>query len=223
MYGSSLSFAIVRAVRPMLRESLNVSTCGPPHCLRAASALVGVAASAAAAARSRRGTRAGHHARLRGLVSERRRHVHAAHRLLQSQRSSRRSTSRSARTTGSSPAVPIRGSRRTSCRAGSGACSPSRCRRTSATSASPGRSSPTARPTSIPVGVIKGYQVEPFQEAAQKNEPPRLQFDPKGPAFFGPPVGIAATLTGTVGQPVTITGDGHRRRRERSRPQSRFS
>jgi hypothetical protein len=57
----------------------------------------------------------------------------------------------------------------------------------------------------IPVGVIKGYQIEPFLEAAQKNEPPRLQFDPKAATFFGPPVGIAATLTGTVGQPVTIS------------------
>ena len=58
---------------------------------------------------------------------------------------------------------------------------------------------------SIPVGVIKGYQVEPFLEAAQKNEPPRLQFDPKGPPQFGPPVGIVATLSGAVGQPVTIS------------------
>jgi hypothetical protein len=58
---------------------------------------------------------------------------------------------------------------------------------------------------SIPVGVIKGYQVEPFLEAAQKNEPPRLQFDAKGPALFGPPVGTAATLSGVVGQPVTIS------------------
>jgi hypothetical protein len=59
---------------------------------------------------------------------------------------------------------------------------------------------------SIPVGVIKGYQVEPFLEAAQKNEPPRVQFDAKGQTFFGPPVGIAHTLTGTVGQPVVISG-----------------
>ncbi len=59
---------------------------------------------------------------------------------------------------------------------------------------------------SIPVGVIKGYQVEPFLEAAQKNEPPRVQFVEKGPTYFGPPVGIAATLSGTVGQPVTIEG-----------------
>ena len=59
---------------------------------------------------------------------------------------------------------------------------------------------------SIPVGVIKGYQVEPFLEAAQKNEPPRVQFDTNGQTFFGPPVGIAHTLTGSVGQPVTISG-----------------
>jgi hypothetical protein len=59
---------------------------------------------------------------------------------------------------------------------------------------------------SIPVGLIKGYQVEPFKEAAQGNEPPRLQFDAKGQALFGPPTGIAATLNATVGQPLTISG-----------------
>jgi len=59
---------------------------------------------------------------------------------------------------------------------------------------------------SVPVGLIKGYQVEPFKEAAQGNEPPHLQFGPNGPSLFGPPVGIAATLSGAVGQPVTIAG-----------------
>jgi hypothetical protein len=59
---------------------------------------------------------------------------------------------------------------------------------------------------SVPVGLIKGYQVEPFLEAAQKNEPPRVQFDPKGEALYGPPSGLALTLTGVVGQPVTISG-----------------
>src|SRR5918997_876496 len=37
---------------------------------------------------------------------------------------------------------------------------------------------------SIPVGVIKRYQIEPFKEAAQGNEPPRLQLDAKGPTLF---------------------------------------
>jgi hypothetical protein len=59
--------------------------------------------------------------------------------------------------------------------------------------------------TAVPVGIIKGYQVEPFKEQAQGNEPPRIQFDAKGPVLFGPPVGIATTLTGVAGQPVTLT------------------
>jgi hypothetical protein len=59
---------------------------------------------------------------------------------------------------------------------------------------------------SIPIGVIKGYQIEPFLEAAQKNEPPRLQLDTKNAAVSGPPVGIVQTLTGAVGQPVHISG-----------------
>ena len=58
--------------------------------------------------------------------------------------------------------------------------------------------------TSIPLGVIKGYQIEPFKEAAQGNEPPKIQFDAKGPVFQGPPVTTAATFTGTVGQPLTL-------------------
>ena len=59
---------------------------------------------------------------------------------------------------------------------------------------------------SVPVGLIKGYQVEPYKEAAQGNEPPRLQLEPNGRTFFGPPNGIALTLSGTAGQPVTISG-----------------
>ena len=59
--------------------------------------------------------------------------------------------------------------------------------------------------TAVPVGIIKGYQVEPFKEQAQGNEPPRIQFDAQGAALFGPPVGIATTLTGVAGQPVTLT------------------
>ncbi len=58
--------------------------------------------------------------------------------------------------------------------------------------------------TSVPVGVVKGYQVEPFKEVAQGNEPPEIQLEPNGPVFTGPPVGIAATLSGTVGQPVPL-------------------
>ena len=68
--------------------------------------------------------------------------------------------------------------------------------------------------TSMPVGVIKGYQVEPFKEVAQGNEPPKIQFDAKGPASSRVRrSAIAATLTGTVGQPRDPQRDRHRRRR----------
>jgi hypothetical protein len=58
--------------------------------------------------------------------------------------------------------------------------------------------------TAIPFGLVKGYQIEPFKDAAQGNEPPTIQFDPKGPVFQGPPTTTALTLTGTVGQPLTL-------------------
>jgi len=58
---------------------------------------------------------------------------------------------------------------------------------------------------SIPVGLIKGYQVEPFKDAAMGNEPPRIKFEENGKPFVDPPVGIAATYTAIVGQPLTLT------------------
>jgi hypothetical protein len=58
--------------------------------------------------------------------------------------------------------------------------------------------------TSLPIGVIKDYQVEPFKEVAQGNEPPKIQFDPKGPVFQGPPAAPGPALSGVVGQPVTL-------------------
>ena len=64
--------------------------------------------------------------------------------------------------------------------------------------------------TSLPLGVIKDYQIEPFKEVAQGNQPPKIQFDPKGPVFQGPPRRRGHSLTGTVGQPVTLDCYGHR-------------
>jgi hypothetical protein len=58
---------------------------------------------------------------------------------------------------------------------------------------------------SIPVGVVKGYQVEPFKEAAMGNVPPLIKFEENGKTLTGPPVGIAATYSATVGQPLTLT------------------
>jgi hypothetical protein len=68
---------------------------------------------------------------------------------------------------------------------------------------------------SVPVGLIKDYQIEPFKDAAEGNLPPVLKFSPTGKTFTGPPVETALQLTGTVGQPVTLevftTDDLHRR------------
>jgi len=49
------------------------------------------------------------------------------------------------------------------------------------------------------------YIVEPYEDAANKNTPPKLKFDPNGPIVSGPPTGIATKLTATVGQPLPLT------------------
>jgi hypothetical protein len=49
------------------------------------------------------------------------------------------------------------------------------------------------------------YVVEPFEDAANKNTPPKLKFRADGPLFTGAPVGIAERLTAAVGTPLTLT------------------
>ena len=58
---------------------------------------------------------------------------------------------------------------------------------------------------SVPVGLVKGYQVEPYRDAAMGNQPPKIRFEEKGKEFAGPPAGIAVTYTANVGQPLTLT------------------
>jgi len=58
---------------------------------------------------------------------------------------------------------------------------------------------------SIPLSLRKGYQVEPYKDAAMGNTPPVFRFSMDGKEFTGPPLETAATLEGTVGQPVTLT------------------
>ncbi len=57
---------------------------------------------------------------------------------------------------------------------------------------------------SIPLTLNKGYPIAPFKELGMGNQPPILSFTEGGPKFTGPPVGMAATVTGTVGQPLTL-------------------
>ena len=61
------------------------------------------------------------------------------------------------------------------------------------------------KPVSIPLGLTKDYQIEPFKDAAQGNTPPVLRLAPDGPAHQGPPTGYATTLTASVGQPLALT------------------
>ena len=61
------------------------------------------------------------------------------------------------------------------------------------------------KPVSIPLGLTRDYQIEPFKDAAQGNTPPVLRLSPDGPPLQGPPNGHAATLTARVAQPLTLT------------------
>lgn len=57
---------------------------------------------------------------------------------------------------------------------------------------------------SIPLALTKGYQIEPYKDAAMGNTPPVFKFAPDGKELTGPPLGIGATIEGTVGQPIAL-------------------
>ena len=56
----------------------------------------------------------------------------------------------------------------------------------------------------------RDWVLEPFEDVASKNTPPVIRFQPAGPAFSGPPSGIAATLTTTLPQSAAVDGVGDR-------------
>ena len=58
---------------------------------------------------------------------------------------------------------------------------------------------------SIPLTLNKGYPIAPYKEIGMGNQPPVLSFAAGGPKFTGPPVGTAATFSGRVGEPVTLS------------------
>ncbi len=68
---------------------------------------------------------------------------------------------------------------------------------------------------SMPFGVTKGYQIEPFLDAAMGNKPPMIKFSETGAALTGPPPPLsqAPVVNGAVGENVAIkywiTDDGH--------------
>ena len=71
------------------------------------------------------------------------------------------------------------------------------------------------RTVSVPFGLTKGYQIEPFLDAAMGNRPPTIKFTEKGPDLTGPPPPLsqAFAISGVVGEAVPIkfwiTDDGH--------------
>ena len=62
--------------------------------------------------------------------------------------------------------------------------------------------------STITMHLKKDWVIEPFLDAASKNTPPVLKFQPDGMTFTGPPVSIAAKYTATVGEPLTLTSWG---------------
>ena len=58
---------------------------------------------------------------------------------------------------------------------------------------------------SIPLTLNKGYPISPYEELGMHNKPPVLAFSEGGAKVTGPPTAVAATLTGTVNQPVEIS------------------
>jgi hypothetical protein len=58
---------------------------------------------------------------------------------------------------------------------------------------------------SVPFTLNKGYPVSPYKELGMGNQPPVLAFTQGGAKVTGPPVGVSASFTGTVSQPVAIS------------------
>ena len=58
------------------------------------------------------------------------------------------------------------------------------------------------RTMTVPMTLHKDYEISPFKDAALGNTPPVVQFN--GAKFQGPPRGIAASMTTTVGKPIEI-------------------
>jgi hypothetical protein len=58
---------------------------------------------------------------------------------------------------------------------------------------------------SVPFTLHKGYPISPYKELGMGNQPPVLAFSQAGAKVTGPPLGVSATFTGTVNQPVAIS------------------
>jgi hypothetical protein len=63
------------------------------------------------------------------------------------------------------------------------------------------------RTSAIPFGVTKGYQIEPYKDAAMGNTPPKIKFAENGAELTGPPAPLSTypTLSGVVGEAIPVT------------------
>ena len=59
--------------------------------------------------------------------------------------------------------------------------------------------------STIPLSLHQNYQVEPYEEKGMGNTPPSLRFEPGGAVHTGPPIGVAATLSAAVAEPLPLT------------------
>jgi sugar lactone lactonase YvrE len=57
----------------------------------------------------------------------------------------------------------------------------------------------------VTLHTLPDWVLEPFEDSASKNTPPVVKFQPNGPAFAGPPSGVAAALTTTLPAPLPLT------------------
>ena len=60
------------------------------------------------------------------------------------------------------------------------------------------------RTVSVPMHLDPQYVIEPLKDQSNGNEPPTIRFSDGGPGLTGPPIGIARTLTASVGTPVDL-------------------
>ena len=73
---------------------------------------------------------------------------------------------------------------------------------------------------SVPFGITKGYQIEPYLDAAMGNKPPVIKFSEKGEALTGPPKLAAAEHRQRRGRRTRdpqLLGDRRRPRRDADR------
>ncbi len=58
---------------------------------------------------------------------------------------------------------------------------------------------------SVPFTLNKGYPISPYKELGMGNQPPVLAFSQGGAKVTGPPLGVSASFTTTLKQPVAIS------------------